>query len=124
MMNTCRHGETSCVCALCDIEAIRAAESELSCSPTGYELIYLIDLEGDKVSDNYVWCDDPAPSPEMDEKDAIPYIRLDIAEEMSLMLDVFNSCIVTGTFPAVESECAKKILELMDKAGRKPTAVI
>ncbi len=25
-MDTCKHGETSCVCALCDIEAIRAVE--------------------------------------------------------------------------------------------------
>ncbi len=49
---------------------------------------------------------------------------LNLTDEMSLMLDVFNSCIVTGTFPAIASPCNKKILELIVKAGRTPTAVI
>ncbi|MCP4258095.1 MAG: hypothetical protein GY774_11450 [Planctomycetes bacterium] len=48
---------------------------------------------------------------------------LNLMDEMSLMLDLFNSCIVTGNFPAVGSKCHKKILELIGEARRKPTAM-
>jgi hypothetical protein len=33
---TCKHGETSCACTLCDLETIEAAEGELSTGATGY----------------------------------------------------------------------------------------
>lgn len=42
--------------------------------------------------------------------------------EMVLMLDVLNSCIETGIVPAVDSKCQHKIIELMRRPGRKPTA--
>ncbi|MCK4843061.1 MAG: hypothetical protein KAT04_14465 [Methylococcales bacterium] len=48
----------------------------------------------------------------------------DLMDEMSLMLDVFNSCIVTKTLPKIASPCNVKILELLRKSGRKPTAII
>jgi hypothetical protein len=44
-------------------------------------------------------------------------------DELTLMLDVINSSIVTGLgMPANNSPCHKKILELMERNGRKPTA--
>ncbi len=60
-----------------------------------YKIIYLIDQDGD-----YVWCDDPAPSPDMDEKDAIAYIRLDIAK------DAIRTCIKypMGVEPYIATE--------------------
>ena len=45
----------------------------------------------------------------------------DLLKELSLMLDVFNSCITTRLIPEVGSDCQKKIVELMKKAGREPT---
>jgi len=45
-----------------------------------------------------------------------------IVDEMSLMLDVLNSAIVTGVMPAVGSPCQLKLIELMKLSGRKPTA--
>lgn len=44
-------------------------------------------------------------------------------DELTLMLDVINSAIVTGPgMPEKNSPCHKKILELMERNGRKPTA--
>jgi len=43
--------------------------------------------------------------------------------ELSLMLDVFNSCIETKTLPGKGSPCQKKIIELLDQCGKKPTAL-
>lgn len=46
----------------------------------------------------------------------------EIIEELTLMLDIFNSSIVTGVLPLKGSDCHKKILELMQRNGRKATA--
>ena len=46
-----------------------------------------------------------------------------LCAELSLMLDVFNSCIETKTFPKAGSPCQEKIIELMEQCGRKPTAL-
>lgn len=48
--------------------------------------------------------------------------EIELIDEMSLMLDVFNSCIMTNTMPAINSPCHLKILELMENANRVPTA--
>ena len=40
------------------------------------EIIYLIPQDVGE----YVWCDDPAPGPEMDESDAVKYIRYDCVD--------------------------------------------
>jgi len=47
--------------------------------------------------------------------------EIELIDEMSLMLDVFNSVIITKTMPSVNSPCHLKILELMEKAHREPT---
>ena len=50
------------------------------------------------------------------------YELTDRIYELTLMLDIFNSSIVTGVLPLKDSPCHKKILELMERNGRKPTA--
>lgn len=45
-----------------------------------------------------------------------------LIKELTLMLDVINSTIVLGIYPKYGSECHKKIIKLLSKAGRKPTA--
>lgn len=45
-----------------------------------------------------------------------------LCAELSLMLDVFNSCIETKTLPATGSPCQVKVIELLKKSGRTPTA--
>lgn len=56
------------------------------------------------------------------DSDNLIYITNNI-EELTLMLDVINSSIVTGLgMPEKDSPCHKKILELMERNGRKPTA--
>lgn len=49
-------------------------------------------------------------------------MKRNLKQESSLMLDVFNSCIITGKFPANGSPCHAKVLELIALAGRTPTA--
>ena len=46
-----------------------------------------------------------------------------LCAELSLMLDVFNSCIETKTLPKTGSPCQEKIIELLKQCGRKPTAL-
>ena len=46
-----------------------------------------------------------------------------LCAELSLMVDVFNSCIETKTLPGKGSPCQKKIIELLDRCGKKPTAL-
>ena len=46
----------------------------------------------------------------------------DLVDELSLMLDVFNSSIITKVMPQKRSPCHLKIKELLKKAGRKPAA--
>ena len=43
-----------------------------------HDIIYLIPEE----EYGYVWCEDPAPGPEMEEEDAIKYIRFDLVEKI------------------------------------------
>jgi hypothetical protein len=38
-------------------------------------LIYLIPLNNEEY--DYVWCEDPAPEPDMEPADAIAYVRAD-----------------------------------------------
>lgn len=68
-----------------------------------YDIIYLIDTDGDKIMENRVWCTDPTPDPNMVLKDAIPYIRLDIARS------VIKACIrkPMGVEPDIASEILK-----------------
>jgi len=48
-------------------------------------------------------------------------MKKNLKQETSLMLDVFNSCIVTKTLPEKGSPCHEKVLELIKRAGRTPT---
>lgn len=71
---------------------------------------------------------------EKDVKDCDTYLRakLDavadvpcndgLCANLSLMLDVFNSCIETRVLPGIGSPCQKRILKLLKKSGRKPSA--
>lgn len=43
-------------------------------------------------------------------------------KQITLMLDLFNSAIVTKIFPLDGSPCHKKLLEVMKACGKKPTA--
>ena len=45
-----------------------------------------------------------------------------MSKDVGLMLDIFNSCIVTGVNPKVGSECHKRLIRIMDKHGFKITA--
>lgn len=44
--------------------------------PTPPNTIYLIPDTNEGIP-SYVWCDDPAPAPEMDENEAVEYTRTD-----------------------------------------------
>ena len=46
-----------------------------------------------------------------------------LCAELSLMLDVFNSCIETKTLPKAGSPCQEKIIELLKRCGKEPTAL-
>lgn len=46
-----------------------------------------------------------------------------LCAELSLMLDVFNSCIETKTLPKTGSPCQEKIIELLKRCGKEPTAL-
>lgn len=46
-----------------------------------------------------------------------------LCAELSLMLDVFNSCIETKTLPIPGSPCQEKIIELLKRCGQEPTAL-
>ena len=46
----------------------------------------------------------------------------DLADELSLMLDIFNSAIIAKVMPSKGSPCQQKIKDLLKRAGRKPTA--
>ena len=46
-----------------------------------------------------------------------------LCAELSLMLDVFNSCIETETLPKTGSPCQEKIIELLKRCGKEPTAL-
>lgn len=46
----------------------------------------------------------------------------DSIDELTLMLDIFNSCIVNKALPEINSPCQLKVLELMARHDRKPTA--
>lgn len=46
-----------------------------------------------------------------------------LCAELSLILDVFNSCIETKTLPKAGSPCQEKIIELLKRCGKEPTAL-
>jgi hypothetical protein len=43
-------------------------------------------------------------------------------KELLLMLDVFNSFIVTKEMPEPGSPCHERVVDLLNKHGRNPTA--
>ncbi len=53
----------------------------MSDKPEAPEKIWLIDVDGDEFFKNYVWCDDPAPSPGMEPKESVEYIRADLLQD-------------------------------------------
>ena len=58
-----------------------------------------------------------------DMRNRLPQLHQGLCAELSLMLDVFNSCIETKTLPKTGSPCQEKIIELLKQSGRKPTAL-
>ena len=78
-----------------------------------------------KIDNDCYWCKGPHPSYKCPNKTSVSAVASNdgLCAELSLMLDVFNSCIETKTLPKTGSPCQEKIIELLKRCGKEPTAL-